>query len=76
MRGNPAPFLAKLIERIDRLKDEMVTAADYLAWAESLASSEDEARARLERARGRVRRASTRTTTGCSTRRARSTSAR
>jgi len=43
MRGNPAPFLAKLIERIDRLKDEMVPAAEYLAWAESLASSEDEA---------------------------------
>ena len=42
MRGNPAPFLAKLIERIDRLKDEMVPAAEYLAWAESLASSEDE----------------------------------
>ncbi len=43
MRGNPAPFLAKLIERIDRLKDEMVPAAEYLAWAESLASSDDEA---------------------------------
>src|SRR4029079_17400710 len=42
MRGNPAPFLAKLIERIDRLKDEMVPAAEYLAWAESLAASEDE----------------------------------
>ena len=43
MRGNPAPFLAKLIERIDRLKDEMVPAAEYLAWAESLASSDNEA---------------------------------
>jgi DNA helicase-2/ATP-dependent DNA helicase PcrA len=43
MRGNPAPFLAKVIERIDRLKDEMVSSAEYLAWAESLASSEDEA---------------------------------
>jgi DNA helicase II / ATP-dependent DNA helicase PcrA len=42
MRGNPAPFLAKVIERIDRLKDEMVSSAEYLAWAESLASSEDE----------------------------------
>jgi DNA helicase-2/ATP-dependent DNA helicase PcrA len=42
MRGNPAPFLAKVIERIDRLKDEMVPAREYLAWAESLASSADE----------------------------------
>src|SRR5918999_118743 len=30
MRGNPAPFLGKVIERIDRLKDEMVTAEEYL----------------------------------------------
>jgi DNA helicase-2/ATP-dependent DNA helicase PcrA len=43
MRGNPAPFLAKVIERIDRLKDEMVSSDEYAAWAESLASSEDEA---------------------------------
>ena len=35
MRGNPAPFLAKVIERIDRLKDEMVTAAEYLALGAS-----------------------------------------
>jgi DNA helicase-2/ATP-dependent DNA helicase PcrA len=33
--GNPAALLAKLIERIDRLKDEMVTASDYEVWARS-----------------------------------------
>src|SRR6185503_17885998 len=43
MRGNPAPFLGKVIQRIDRLKDEMVTADEYLGWARSLAQSEDEA---------------------------------
>jgi len=43
MRGNPAPFVAKVIDRIDRLKDEMVTASEYLEWAESLAGSDDEA---------------------------------
>ena len=43
MRGNPAPFLGKVIQQIDRLKDEMVTAEEYLAWAQSLGESEDEA---------------------------------
>jgi DNA helicase-2/ATP-dependent DNA helicase PcrA len=42
MRGNPAPFLAKVIERIDRLKDEMVSAEEYLAWAEGLAASAED----------------------------------
>ena len=42
MRGNPAPFLGKVIKRIDRLKDEMVTSGEYLAWALSQADSEDE----------------------------------
>ncbi len=41
MRGNLAPLLASLIDRIDRLKDEMVTQDDYLRWAQSLSSSED-----------------------------------
>jgi superfamily I DNA/RNA helicase/RecB family exonuclease len=35
--GNAAGLLAILIERIDRLKDEGVAAADYRRWAESLA---------------------------------------
>jgi DNA helicase-2/ATP-dependent DNA helicase PcrA len=42
MRGNPAPLLASMIDRIDRLKDEMVSAEEYLAWAQSLAGSDDE----------------------------------
>jgi DNA helicase-2/ATP-dependent DNA helicase PcrA len=37
--GNPTAVLAKLIEKVDRLKDEMVSASDYQAWAESLAES-------------------------------------
>ena len=39
MRGNPAPFFARALDRIDRLKDEMVSAEEYLRWAESLAAS-------------------------------------
>ena len=31
IRGNPAPLLASFVSRIDRLKDEMVSAADYRA---------------------------------------------
>ncbi|HEX8854865.1 MAG TPA: ATP-dependent helicase, partial [Thermoleophilaceae bacterium] len=36
IRGNPVPLLASFIARIDRLKDEMVTAADYAAYARRL----------------------------------------
>jgi DNA helicase-2/ATP-dependent DNA helicase PcrA len=36
IRGNPVPLLASFIARIDRLKDEMVTASDYLAFAQRL----------------------------------------
>jgi superfamily I DNA/RNA helicase/CRISPR/Cas system-associated exonuclease Cas4 (RecB family) len=43
LRGNAAPFFATVLQRIDRLKDEMVTGEEYLAWAESLAGSGDEA---------------------------------
>jgi DNA helicase-2/ATP-dependent DNA helicase PcrA len=43
LRANPAPFFASVLARIDRLKDEMVTAAEYLEWAESLAKSNDDA---------------------------------
>jgi DNA helicase II / ATP-dependent DNA helicase PcrA len=43
LRANPAPFFATVLQRIDRLKDEMVTAEDYLGWAQSLAASPDEA---------------------------------
>jgi DNA helicase-2/ATP-dependent DNA helicase PcrA len=34
--SNPAGLLARLLERIDRLKDEMVTAEEYRRWAEAL----------------------------------------
>ncbi|HXD60244.1 MAG TPA: ATP-dependent DNA helicase [Thermoleophilaceae bacterium] len=51
IRGNPAPLLASFISRIDRLKDEMVSAADYERWARSLPmhDADDAARARAER---------------------------
>jgi len=39
IRGNPVPLLARLIARIDRLKDEMISAADYRAYAERLAQA-------------------------------------
>src|SRR3954465_2941513 len=46
IRGNPAPPLASFVSRIDRLKDEMVTCADYRAYAERLideAGAQDDA---------------------------------
>src|SRR5919204_3963849 len=36
IRGNPAPLLGTFVRRMDRLKDEMVTAGDYRAYAERL----------------------------------------
>src|ERR671911_2667890 len=51
IRGNPAPLLASFVSRIDRLKDEMVSAADYRRHAERLAADAegDAARARAAR---------------------------
>src|SRR5215210_3890237 len=51
IRGNPAPLLASFVSRIDRLKDEMVSPADYEAYAEGQASeaSSDAARAHAAR---------------------------
>src|SRR5918999_3198437 len=46
IRGNPAPLLASFVSRIDRLKHEMLTAADVRAWAEQLPMSSDADRAR------------------------------
>src|SRR4029453_2542199 len=50
--GNPAALLAKLITRIDRLKDEMVTVLDYESWArsqaEAAAGPEDDERIQRE----------------------------
>src|SRR5919201_3095635 len=42
IRGNPAPLLASFVSRIDRLKDEMVTAEDYLAYAERLSEEAED----------------------------------
>ncbi|HEY1358148.1 MAG TPA: ATP-dependent DNA helicase [Thermoleophilaceae bacterium] len=53
IRGNPAPLLASFVSRIDRLKDEMVTCADYRAYAERLVEeagdADDAARSRAAR---------------------------
>jgi DNA helicase-2/ATP-dependent DNA helicase PcrA len=51
-RGNPAALLAGVIARIDRLKDAMVTADEYVRWAADLPAGED--RAEREREFGAV----------------------
>ncbi|MEA2218365.1 MAG: ATP-dependent helicase UvrD/PcrA [Solirubrobacteraceae bacterium] len=47
--GRPAVLLAGVIDRIDRLKDELVSAADYAAWAQALPAETDAARDRAAR---------------------------
>ena len=47
--GARAVLLAGVIDRIDRLKDELVSAADYAAWAEALPTEDDAARDRAAR---------------------------
>jgi DNA helicase-2/ATP-dependent DNA helicase PcrA len=47
--GRPAVLLAGVIDRIDRLKDELVTAADYAAWAGALPIDDDAQRDRAAR---------------------------
>ncbi|CAA9485900.1 MAG: ATP-dependent DNA helicase UvrD/PcrA [uncultured Solirubrobacteraceae bacterium] len=47
--GRPAVLLADVIDRIDRLKDALVTAADYAAWAASLPDAGDAERTRAAR---------------------------
>src|SRR4051794_16259966 len=52
IRGNPAPLLAGFVERIDRLKEEMVRSQDFRRWAEARAAgaaSSDEERTHAER---------------------------
>ncbi|HEX5621679.1 MAG TPA: ATP-dependent helicase, partial [Solirubrobacteraceae bacterium] len=44
LRGNPSATLGAIVQRIDRLKDELVSAADYESWAAQL--PEDRARER------------------------------
>jgi ATP-dependent DNA helicase UvrD/PcrA len=51
IRGNPAPLLASFLVRIDRLKEEMVSPAEYQAHAERLSreAADDAGRARARR---------------------------
>ena len=49
--GSPAGLLASFVRRIDRLKAEMVTAADYAAWAAALPEAGDADRSRAARER-------------------------
>jgi DNA helicase-2/ATP-dependent DNA helicase PcrA len=51
IRGNPAPLLASFVARIDRLKDEMVSAEDYRAYAEGAIAATDSDAARMGAAR-------------------------
>jgi DNA helicase-2/ATP-dependent DNA helicase PcrA len=44
LRGNPSATLGAIVQRIDRLKDELVSADDYAAWAARL--PDDRARER------------------------------
>lgn len=55
-RGNPAVLIASFVRRIDRLKDELISAEEYAAWAAALvdaedATADDAARARAARER-------------------------
>jgi DNA helicase-2/ATP-dependent DNA helicase PcrA len=47
--GRPAVLLADVIDRIDRLKDGLICAADYAAWARALPEADDAERARAAR---------------------------
>src|SRR4051794_7793646 len=51
IRGNPAPLLAGFVERIDRLKEEMVRFQDFRRWAEARAAAvaSDDERTHAER---------------------------
>ena len=46
LRGNPSALLGSLVARIDRLKEELVSAGDYAAWAATLGEESDGDRAR------------------------------
>src|SRR3954447_5372539 len=51
IRGTPAPLLASFVSRIDRLKDEMVSAADYIGYAQRLVEDAGDDAARAHAAR-------------------------
>src|SRR4051794_768132 len=46
LRGNPSATLGEIVRRIDHLKEELVSAADYGAWAASLPEDAHGARER------------------------------
>ena len=49
LRGNPSALLGAVVQRIDRLKDELISARDYAAWANTLPEDSDAHRARKAR---------------------------
>ncbi len=51
IRGNPAPLLASFVSRIDRLKDELISAEELREWAEELPTGTDAERAHANRER-------------------------
>jgi DNA helicase-2/ATP-dependent DNA helicase PcrA len=51
LRGNPSAMLGGIVGRIDRLKDELISPADYAAWAATLPEDTDAARMRAARER-------------------------
>ncbi|MBA2513331.1 MAG: ATP-dependent helicase, partial [Solirubrobacterales bacterium] len=51
LRGNPSALIGSVVERIDRLKEELISAADYGAWAARLSSDGEMAAASAGRER-------------------------
>src|ERR671919_1355870 len=45
IRGNPAPLLGSFVSRIDRLKEEMVSADELLTWTERMPAGKKAGRA-------------------------------
>jgi len=51
LRGNPSALLGSIVQRIDRLKDELITSGDYDAWADELPEETEAERIRAARER-------------------------
>jgi DNA helicase-2/ATP-dependent DNA helicase PcrA len=51
LRGSPSTLLGSIVQRIDRLKAELVSCEDYAAWAATLPEDRDADRARARRER-------------------------
>jgi len=54
LRGSPSTALGAIVERIDRLKDELVSAGDYAAWARGHGGAREREFAALYRAHERM----------------------